>query len=276
MKISLRVGFSLAFAAALGLCWWLWYQQRRLSQDAEQRLGALGSDKARLTREGAALQHDYDALRQQLSERGIEPALPRPSTSRLEEAQRLEAVRQLAQVQTKLAAANTSITELQNRVQDLQTAEEKLAADNKRLTASESDLKDDLDSTRRVVQAMETELKTKSDRLAQMEVQLRKARDEQKVLQQKIGQSGTLLNDLFEINRRRENTVSNLQRRFRDMTDQLRGLTVRLDRERDNPAAAAPDISRLQTAVQSSEDDLRQLAGLNSQAQRLSRELSQK
>ncbi|MGC4048579.1 MAG: hypothetical protein QM757_03495 [Paludibaculum sp.] len=71
--------------------------------------------------------------------------------------------------------------------------------------------------------------------------------------------------------------MNSLQRRYRELTDQLRALAVRLEHsERDSPVTAAPDISRIQTTVQSAEDDLRQLLSLNTQAQSLTQKLGQK
>ena len=93
---------------------------------------------------------------------------------------------------------------------------------------------------------------------------------------QKSTQAASLANELLDINRRRENVITSLQRRYREMTDVLRALTVRLDTQRDSVATVAPDISRMQSTAQSAEDDLRQLASLNTQAQRIAQKLGQK
>jgi hypothetical protein len=50
-------------------------------------------------------------------------------------------------------------------------------------------------------------------------------------------------------------------RRYKDVTEQYRALSARLD----NP----PDTSRIQDSIALAEEDMRQLAGLNAQASRL-------
>ncbi|MBI5084092.1 MAG: hypothetical protein HZB13_05785 [Acidobacteria bacterium] len=250
------------------------------SRSGERAAGlesALRKQQAEMADLRATLEGQNAALRQQLAERGIVPVVPPPASHKADpDARRVEMVREIAQLQARLAAAHASITELQNRTQELEAVSANLTAENKRLAASESSVREDLDGSRRVVQAMEAELRAKSDRLSQMEVTLRKAREEQTASAQKGSAAATLATELLEINRRRENTVTALQRRYRELTDQLRALAMRLDRERDNPVAAVPDISRIQTAVQSAEDDLRQLANLNVQAQRVTQKLNQK
>jgi len=151
---------------------------------------------------------------------------------------------------------------------------ERASAENRRLEAAEAALREELENTRRIVQAMEAEIRAKNERLAQMETTLRRTREELSALAQRNASTSQLLNELSDINRRRENTVTSLQRRYRDITDQLRALAVRLDTQRDNPAAAVGDLSRIQTAVQSAEEDLRQLNVLNSQSQQLMQRLA--
>jgi DNA repair exonuclease SbcCD ATPase subunit len=276
MKNPAQAALLLLLLLAAGTGVYLWTSGSQAGARANARIQALEKEKASLAEHHAALESQNAALRQQLAERGIEPVVVTPVPKSDADGKRLEMVRELAQVQAKLTAVNAANTELQNRVQELEAVTEKSNADNRRLATTEAGLREDLDSARRVVQAMEAELKAKSERLAQMEITLRKTRDEQAAAAQRGNQAGALANELSDINRRRENTVTTLQRRYRELTDQLRALAIRLDRERDNPVAAAPDISRIQTAVQSAEDDLRQLSGLNAQAQRVAQKLNQK
>lgn len=261
---------------SLGLSGWLYLSQQRSGPALQARVSELEKSNQTATDKAAALARENETLRTQLAERGIEPAAAAPARKSDGEGRRLDAIRELAQVQNRLAAATASNNDLQNRIRELESARENLALENKKLSASESGIRDDFESTRRVVQAMEAELKTKNERLAQLETNLRRSRDELAALQKKSGTSGDTANSLLEVNRRRETVVNSLQRRYRELTDQLRALAVRLDTQRDSPVMAAPDISRIQTAVQSAEDDLRQLLSLNTQAQSLTQKLGQK
>jgi len=83
-----------------------------------------------------------------------------------------------------------------------------------------------------------------------------------------------LVNELEEINRRRENTLNSILRRYRELTDQLRGLTARADRTSEAAAAEAPELSRFSNSLAAAEDELRQLSNLNAQAARLQRKLA--
>jgi hypothetical protein len=81
-----------------------------------------------------------------------------------------------------------------------------------------------------------------------------------------------------ELARRRETYLSNLLRKYRDVNDQLRSLSARLDRFRDSNSAPSfsTDLPRLQSLVQGAEEDLRQVQSLDAQAQRLAQRLQTK
>lgn len=275
MRHPALLSLSALLAVALGAGAWLLHTRQQTRTAYETQIDALKEQLAEHDAQAAVLDSDVATLRRQLAEKGIEPAVAqRPARSPEADAKRLETVRELSQTQSRLSAATASLSELQNRISELESSVDRLTADNKRLSATEANLKEDLDNTQRLVQALEAEVKAKNDRLAQMDSTLRKAREELVALNQKSALSVPLAAEFADLNRRRENTVTALQRRYRDITDQLRALAVRLDTQRDNPVAAVGDISRIQTAVQSAEDDLRQLNSLNSQAQRLSQKLA--
>lgn len=268
VTLSVLLGLSLAAGA------WLLRSRLQIRAEFEQQVRQARADADRERERMAALLAENGLLRRQLAEKGITPKLPPAVEKGAEEARRLTAVRELAAAQARLAEAQTALAEMKNRVAELEASLERATAENRRLAAAESALNEDLDNTRRIVQAMEAEIRAKNERLAQMEATLRKTRDDLAALNQRTTSSTQLLHELAEINRRREITITSLQRRYRDITDQLRALAVRLDTQRDNPAAAAGDLSRIQTAVLAAEEDLRQLNLLNSQSQQLMQKLT--
>jgi chromosome segregation ATPase len=275
MRQPALLSLSALLAVALGAGAWMLHTRQQTINAYETRLAFLLQQAAAQKAQIATLESDLATLRSQLAEKGIEPAVaPRPPLSAGADAKRLETVRELSQAQSRLSAATASLSQLQNRISELESSVDRLSADNKRLSASESSLKEDLDNTQRLVHALEAELKAKNDRLSLLDASLRKTREDLAALNQKSSQSAALFTEFSDLNRRRENTLASIQRRYRDITDQLRALAVRLDTQRDNPAAAVGDISRIQTAVQSAEDDLRLLNSLNSQAQRLAQRLA--
>ena len=220
----------------------------------------------------AHLEKESAELRERL--RQAQPGVPQQKDKVVQPVRDEDAARQIIQLQARLATAGNSLSELQAKTRELEESAQKLAADNRRMNEESGDLRENLATTRRLVQAMETELKTKTDRLSQLEEAARRARDESSSQGQKLNQISTTIHELEDLSRRRENLIVNLQRRYRDLTDQYRSLAVRMDTQRDNPVAFAPDVSRIQSVVQSSEDDLRQLSSLNTQAVRVGQRLS--
>ena len=274
MKLT-KTGVALVVlggVAAQGLFFqWRFYsdRQRVISENA-----TLGEARKSLESVVAQLEQQNEALRAQAKEHGLEPAAAAHVAPRTADPARLEALKQLGDLQTRYAALQASVTSLQNRVGELEGTVEKLNAENKRLASSESDLKDQLSSTQRVVQAMDSELKSKSDRVASLESQLRKMRDETSGADRRLAQVAAVAAELEDVNRRRENFLNSLNRRYRDVTEQLRALVLRMDTQRDNAGSfGASDVSRISSAVQSADDDLRQLASLNTQAQRIAAKL---
>jgi hypothetical protein len=78
---------------------------------------------------------------------------------------------------------------------------------------------------------------------------------------------------LEDLNRRREVLLNNMVRRYREVTDQYRTLSLRVQSRADQLGLdpGAGEISRIQTSVQQAEEEFRQLNSLNAQAAKLLR-----
>lgn len=194
--------------------------------------------------------------------------------SEAEMAARLDSVRMLSQVKDQLAAAKTSIAELQSRVQELEATSDRASEENKRRAATETELKENLAGANRVIEAMQTELKGKTERLVALETASRRTSDDMKAANDKIAKVTGWARDLEDLNRRREVYLNSLMRRYRDLTDQVRAMTIRLDNPQETARPSqSVDLPRLQNIVALAEEDLKQLASLNSQAARLSQKM---
>lgn len=205
------------------------------------------------------------------------PPLSSPREAPARDPGQLEAVRQLAALEKRVAELAGSNRELQARSVELQGTVDRLAGDNKAIQAESEDLRESLERTRRVVQATEAELKSKADRLAQMEGAISRLREENAGSAGQLRAISELIREYEELNRRRDNHLTNLQRRYRELTDLYRATMLTIEQQRDNPMASQlPDASRIQATVLSAEEDLRQLNALNSQAQRLNQRLRQR
>jgi chromosome segregation ATPase len=196
-----------------------------------------------------------------------------PSEAEIEA--RLDSVRMLGQVKDQLAVAKTSIAELQARVHELEATAVQAGEESKRRAAAETELRESLASANRVVEAMQTELKGKTERLAAVETASRRTSEDMKAANDKIEKMTAWSREFEDLNRRREGYLTNLMRRYRDLTDQVRAMTIRLDNPQEGARSQVVDLPRLQNVVQLAEEDLRQLASLNSQAARLAKKLKE-
>ncbi len=144
--------------------------------------------------------------------------------------------------------------------------------DARKLSEQLSSVKEDALKQQRVSEALETELKFKAQRLVQVEAG-------EKLLQDKLGKADmaakrvvVVSKDLEDLNRRREASLLTLERRYREVTDLYRGFSLNLQ-TRENPGQGlqAGDLSRIQTALQQAEEELRQLRSLNTRVAELAR-----
>ncbi len=105
-----------------------------------------------------------------------------------------------------------------------------------------------MDSLRRLNETIEAELKSKTGRADAADAVARRAQAEAGDLKQKVSQTASTLRELDDIASRRETYLTNLQRKYRDVNDQLRSLSARLDRYRDTTSAPSfsTDLPRLQ------------------------------
>jgi chromosome segregation ATPase len=187
----------------------------------------------------------------------------------------VEAVRRLALTQQQLTDTKAQLQALQLRAQQLDYNIGQLQNDNKRLTTAAAEARDEVDSLRRLNETIEAELKSKASRADAAESLARRAQSETGEVKQQLNLTASTLRELDDVASRRDTYLSNLQRKYRDVNDQLRSLSARLDRYRDSSSAPSfsTDLPRLQSLVQSAEEDLRQVQALNAQAQRLSKRL---
>lgn len=245
----------------------------RTASEQVARLSRLEAENRDLRRHSDALAREMESLR-----RGAPaPAATGPTAPqdrRGENYASLDQARLLIQLREKLAAANTTIQTLQERVQQLEAQVENVTEENKRLAASEADLKEKIGSTGRVLEAVQTELKGKDDRLAQLKTLNDRLRQDSRAANDKLTQMPRIVQDLEELDRRRETYLSNILRRYRDVTEQYRAIASRLEHPADTAAAAGAELGRIQNSISMAEEDLRQLLTLNAQAARLHQKLA--
>lgn len=153
---------------------------------------------------------------------------------------------------------------------DAATAAEE--AEGKKLKARLEELRDDAAAARRLGEALQAELRAKSDRLVKVETS-------EKLMQERLARAEAAAakaaepsKEIEDLNRRRDAFLTSLLRRYREVSDLYRNFTLNAQtRETPGGALQAGDLSRIQTAIQQAEEDLRQLQTLNARMAQLAR-----
>jgi hypothetical protein len=188
------------------------------------------------------------------------PAAPLPAGS--DDEARLRRLRdELGVVSEKAAQFEAKVRELEAQLGELQS-------EHKRVAASEREINDDLSRANRLVNVLQAELKTKSERLVQVEIANNKLKELNGADAQRLRQITGVAQELQEIHRRREVYLVNILRRYKEVTDQYRSVSTA-----ESPLANSADLARIQNTIALAEDDLRQLNSLNAQALRLQNKL---
>ena len=264
----------IAGAVALAVALAVLSRRSALMTEQVERAVKLEGENEGLRARTDALSREIDSLRAQISGQSVAEVPPEPGARRAEYPPGvIEAVRMLGQVKDSLAAANRTIEQLRTQTAELEAAVEKLQEDNRRLAAKEVDLQENLAGQTRLVEALQSEVKGKSDRLAPLELTNRGLRKENEELTAKIAAVNKLTVELEDINRRRDGYLNSILRRYREVTDQYRALAARLENPETRAGAGGTDLSRIMNTVSLAEEDLRQLQSLNAQAQSLQRKI---
>jgi DNA repair exonuclease SbcCD ATPase subunit len=255
----------------------LWIGSRR-----EARLAATDVAHVRQAYAGAetrvqTLEGQNAVLRSQLEASGLHPAVSPPPPRSASVSATVETVRVLALTQRQLSDTKAALEAAQSRLQQIEASLEQLQSENQRLQTAATEAREEAESLRHVNETVEAELKSKAARADSADEQIRRAQADSAEARQRLNQAAATLHELDEVARRRDNYLNNLLRRYRDANDQLRSLSARLERYRDSSSAPSfsTDLPRLQSVIQASEEDLRQVQNLNAQAQRLSQRLQQ-
>lgn len=214
------------------------------------------------------------------------PQVPRagPSRSPLKrDPQYIDDTETVRALRENLASANRSVIEWQSRAAQLQTQLDQLRDDQKRLAAIESDLTEQLASSKRLVETKEAELSRNNEQLVSIEAANKKLRADAVTAGQKASQLLQVTDELQEVYRRRETYLNTLTGRYREVTEQYRAFASVLENRRGPEGTsgagisiAGPELARIQNSIAMAEEDLRQLNTLNAQALRIQKKLSVK
>ena len=251
------VAILVVLAAAIAVVW-----QARLHRQAAAQAAQLSAENARLRQRVAELSRAPVAT-------PAEPAPPAASGPRraLQPASNPKDAIAIERLKLSLADANAAIARLETRAGEAEAQAQNLGLDNKRLAASEADLKENLSAANQALDALQRELKSNRERVTQVEIAYQKLRDQGGADARKLAEVQQLAGELQDIHKRRETYLNNILRRYRQITEQYRSLSGVLQAQRtDAPGAGSADLARIQDSIAMAEEDLRQLNNLNAQA----------
>jgi chromosome segregation ATPase len=264
----------IVLVAALANCILLWVLFQRRQMETERlsdEVKGLRQAKHELDARVKAAESERDTLRaahQALaeSESGQPARAPRAETTPSDVAGRLDLIRVLGENQQKLSAGQATIDELNNRIAGMESRIGQLTEESAALRRSEADLKDRLDTQTRAVGALQTEAKARDERLVEVEAANRILRQRGEESPARLAPMLEAAAEIEELSRRREATLNNILRRYREVTDLYRNMTLEQPQE--------TGISRIQNAITLAEEDIRQLQTLNAQSSRLQKKLN--
>jgi type IV secretory pathway VirB10-like protein len=177
-----------------------------------------------------------------------------------------------------LDQSKADVVRLEALNSDLQSRAETDTQENRRLSVALEQAKKALADAEQTIENSQAELKSNLDRIAQLESANARPKEGAAPGRQSAGQLSQSLSDIEEVFRRREMYLSNILRRYREITEQYRALSGVMDsrRDRESTPVSGAEISRIQNAIALSEEDMKQVGALSAQAQRLEKKLSAK
>jgi chromosome segregation ATPase len=241
-------------------------------QLASARASAANGSQGATPSASTAKPEDEEAANRQAQDPRNRPGAGGTDQQKLQQAQKTIAYLEsrLAEARRELTAGKQEASQAEARLQTETANAAKAAADLR-------DLRDELDTAKRTSAMLEAELRSRTDALAKAETSYKQANE--RVAKMAADSASTTRQitansrEIDDLSRRRENYMTSLQRRFREVTDLYRGFALDQQNRGTNvtggvnnsnpPMMQAGDLSRIQNAITQAEDDLRQVQTLN-------------
>lgn len=221
-------------------------------------------------------------LKEALHQKDLHQALP-AETAELPEGgdhagmAKKEAV--IARLDRELAQTRATVSSLQGQLASSNDQNAKAMASaqdhwQKQLADSQAQLED----LHKKLDAALAESDIARNRSAALEADYAKLKTDTSGVATRAADLARITSSLQDIDRRREVYLTSILRRYRDITGEFSAMSGMLDTSHDPSSGACSGavLSRIQNAVNSAEDDLRQINELNARSQKLQKQLAQK
>ena len=179
----------------------------------------------------------------------------------------------------ELAETRATMTDLQTQISTSNDQNSKaLATAQEALQKQQADSQAQLEDMQKKLDAALAQSDIARQRVAALEADNAQLKtDTAAVTTQSTDMSRTIAS-LQDLDRRRDVYLTSILRRYRDITGEFRAMSSMLDtsHEPSSGACSGAVLSRIQNAVNSAEDDMRQLNELNARSQKLEKQLLKK
>ena len=179
----------------------------------------------------------------------------------------------------ELAESHASIADLQTKLSDAndQIAKNQASADE-RLQKQQADTQAQLDDLQKKLDAALAASDIARQRAAVLEADNAQLKTDSTTVNARAAEVAKIISSLQDLERRRDVYLTSILRRYRDITDEFRAMSSIMDTSHDpgSSACSGAALSRIQSAVTSAEDDMRQMNELNARSQKLQKQLLKK
>jgi chromosome segregation ATPase len=237
---------------------------------------------AQFQRQQAADAQTLRTLQDALRQKGLPTTVPEaggenPAANDHAGIARREAV--IERLDHELAQSHASITDLQTQLSAAndQIAKTQASADE-RLQKQQADTQAQLDDLQKKLDAALAASDIARQRAAVLEADNTELKTDSTTVNARAADVVKIISGLQDLERRRDVYLTSILRRYRDITDEFRAMSSIMDTSHDpgSSACSGAALSRIQSAVTSAEDDMRQMNELNARSQKLQKQLLKK
>jgi len=256
---------------------WIYLRMRTEIQAEKDKVARLSKPEDRkgdvVTQEGPGMQSPPPAGREAAP--AVPPLAAVPSHAKSDDFARQELVRLVDSKNAQLELTKATVIELQAKVQEMDARIATLTQEASNLAAMEKDLRDKLGTADRLVAALQAEAKGNTSRTSLLQTANRDLLRRTEEASRKLSRLAKASEEVEDLSRRRETYITNLLRRYRELTDFYRTQALRVNSPQETAVPSNSDLSRMQSVIALADEDLRQLRAINVQASRLQKEFSE-
>ncbi len=219
------------------------------------------------------------ALRQKEAQAAPSPTPEGAAPSNDEKADLTKREAVIERLDQELAETRANLSDLQTQLSNSNQQNAQALADAEaRLEKQQTDSQAQFDDLQKKLDAALTQADIARQRAAAVEADNSKLRTETATATTQSNDVSHTIASLQDLENRREVYLTSILRRYRDITSEFRAMSSMLDTSRDagSGACSGAALSRIQNAVTSADDDMRQLSELNARAQKLEKQLLKK